>query len=75
LDTNIIIALLEGADTVLSNLDQAAEVFIPAIALGELFFGAANPAVLPRTPSVSSDSRPAGLSFRAILRLLANMGV
>jgi tRNA(fMet)-specific endonuclease VapC len=41
LDTNIIIALLEGDDAVLSNLDQAAEVFIPAVALGELFFGAA----------------------------------
>jgi tRNA(fMet)-specific endonuclease VapC len=41
LDTNIIIALLEGDDSVLSNLDLAPEVFIPAIALGELFFGAA----------------------------------
>ena len=41
LDTNIIIALLEGDETVLSNLDLVQEVFIPAIALGELFFGAA----------------------------------
>lgn len=41
LDTNVIIALLEGDEAVLANLDQAAEVFIPAIALGELFFGAA----------------------------------
>src|SRR2546425_2587040 len=41
LDTNIVIALLQGDDTVLSNLDQAPEVFIPAVALGELFFGAA----------------------------------
>ena len=41
LDTNIVIALLEGDDTVLSNLDQASEVFIPAVVLGELFFGAA----------------------------------
>jgi tRNA(fMet)-specific endonuclease VapC len=40
LDTNIIIALLAGDDAVLSNLGQAAEVFIPAVALGELFFGA-----------------------------------
>jgi len=37
----VIIALMEGDEAVLSNLDQAAEVFIPAIALGELFFGAA----------------------------------
>jgi tRNA(fMet)-specific endonuclease VapC len=41
LDTNIIVALLEGDDTVLSHLDLAAEVFVPAVALGELFFGAA----------------------------------
>lgn len=41
LDTNIVIALLEGDDAVLSSLDRAAEVFIPAVALGELFFGAA----------------------------------
>lgn len=41
LDTNVIIALLEGDDAVLSNLGHASEVFIPAIALGELFFGAA----------------------------------
>jgi len=41
LDTNIVIALLEGDETVLSNLDQAPEVFIPAVAVGELFFGAA----------------------------------
>ena len=41
LDTNIIIALLEGDDAVLSNLDLASEVFVPAVALGELFFGAA----------------------------------
>jgi tRNA(fMet)-specific endonuclease VapC len=41
LDTNIVSALLQGDDAVLSNLDQAPEVFIPAMALGELFFGAA----------------------------------
>jgi len=41
LDTNIIIALLEGDEAVLSNLDQVREAFIPAVALGELFFGAA----------------------------------
>jgi tRNA(fMet)-specific endonuclease VapC len=41
LDTNIVIALLQGDDTVLSNLDRAPEVFIPAVVIGELFFGAA----------------------------------
>lgn len=40
-DTNIVIALLEGDDGVLSNLVRALVVFIPAVALGELFFGAA----------------------------------
>jgi len=41
LDTNIAIALLEGDEAVLSNLDQAREVFVPAIEFGDLFFGAA----------------------------------
>lgn len=41
LDTNVVIALLEGDRSVLSNLDQAPEVFIPAVAIGELFYGAA----------------------------------
>lgn len=41
LDTNIVIALLEGDEAVLSNLEGAPEEFIPAIVVGELFFGAA----------------------------------
>jgi tRNA(fMet)-specific endonuclease VapC len=41
LDTNIVIALLEGEERVLANLDRASEVFVPAVVLGELFFGAA----------------------------------
>ena len=41
LDTNIVIALLQGDGTVLCHLDRAREVFILAVALGELFFGAA----------------------------------
>ena len=44
LDTNIVIAPLQGDDVVLSNLGQAPEVFIPAVVLGELFFGAATSA-------------------------------
>ena len=40
LDTNIVIALLEGDEAVISNLDESGEIFIPAIVLGELFFGA-----------------------------------
>jgi tRNA(fMet)-specific endonuclease VapC len=44
LDTNIVIALLQGDDAVLSNLDRASEVFISVVVLGELFFGAAKSA-------------------------------
>ena len=44
LDTNIVIALLAGDGSVLSNLGRAAEVFLPAVVLGELFFGAAKSA-------------------------------
>ena len=40
LDTNIVIALLDGDDAVLTHLDRAPEVFVPAVVVGELFFGA-----------------------------------
>jgi tRNA(fMet)-specific endonuclease VapC len=44
LDTNVVIALLAGDQTVLAMLERAPEVFIPAIVIGELFFGAAKSA-------------------------------
>jgi tRNA(fMet)-specific endonuclease VapC len=40
LDTNIIIALFASEVSVIDNLAQADEVFIPSIALGELHYGA-----------------------------------
>lgn len=40
LDTNVIIALFASDKSVISLLDAADEVFIPAIALGELYYGA-----------------------------------
>lgn len=40
LDTNIIIALFAGEIAVKNNLGQAEQVFIPAIAVGELCYGA-----------------------------------
>jgi len=42
LDTNIVIALMEGDTELLASLDRAQEVFVPTVVLGELFFGAAN---------------------------------
>ena len=44
LDTNVVIALMEGDEIVLSKLDGASEVFISAMVVGELFFGAAKSA-------------------------------
>jgi tRNA(fMet)-specific endonuclease VapC len=41
LDTNIVIALLNGEQGVRDSLGQAEEVFVPIIALGELYFGVA----------------------------------
>jgi tRNA(fMet)-specific endonuclease VapC len=41
LDTNIVIALMQGEAQVVSQLQTADEVFVPSVALGELFFGAA----------------------------------
>ncbi len=40
LDTNIIIALFASEASIINNLAQADEVFIPSIALGELHYGA-----------------------------------
>lgn len=40
LDTNIIIALFANEESIVNNLAQATEVFVPSIALGELHYGA-----------------------------------
>jgi tRNA(fMet)-specific endonuclease VapC len=40
LDTNIVIALIDGEIAVRERVVQAEQVFIPAPVLGELFFGA-----------------------------------
>jgi tRNA(fMet)-specific endonuclease VapC len=40
LDTNIVIALFAQDAAVVEHLDEAEEVFIPSIVLGELYFGA-----------------------------------
>ena len=73
LDTNVVIAVLAGDEAVLSNLDAAPEVFIPAIVLGELFSEQPSRAGLPRTRQKWSNSRPADPLSRAISRLLGNL--
>lgn len=40
LDTNIIIAIFAGEESVAQELLEAEEVFVPSIVLGELYFGA-----------------------------------
>ncbi|MEO1590471.1 MAG: type II toxin-antitoxin system VapC family toxin [Cyanobacteria bacterium J06632_22] len=40
LDTNIVIGLFAGETAIIRHLSQAAEFFIPTIALGELHYGA-----------------------------------
>lgn len=40
LDTNIIIALFKNDRSVRNQIAQSAEVFVPSIAIGELYFGA-----------------------------------
>lgn len=40
LDTNIIILLFANDKDILKNLSKASEVFIPNIAVGELYYGA-----------------------------------
>ena len=40
LDTNILIALFASDESVKARLAEAEEVFVPSIAVGELFYGA-----------------------------------
>ena len=40
LDTNIIVALFKDDDDVRTQIAASSEVFVPAIAIGELFYGA-----------------------------------
>lgn len=40
LDTNIVIALFADEAVVTERLGEAAEVFIPSVVLGELYYGA-----------------------------------
>jgi tRNA(fMet)-specific endonuclease VapC len=40
LDTNIVIAIFSNDNLVLEPLEMAAEVFVPVIVLGELYYGA-----------------------------------
>lgn len=40
LDTNIVIALFANEPQVISNLQNADEVFVPSIVVGELYYGA-----------------------------------
>jgi tRNA(fMet)-specific endonuclease VapC len=40
LDTNIIISLFNGDNDIYEYIKQADEIFIPSIAIGELYYGA-----------------------------------
>lgn len=40
LDTNIVIALFAGEQSIIDSLKQANEIFIPYIVIGELYYGA-----------------------------------
>jgi len=40
LDTNIVIALFANDQAVVEHLEEADEIFIPSIVLGELYYGA-----------------------------------
>ena len=40
LDTNIIIGLFRGETSVKTQLEKSAEIFVPVIAIGELYYGA-----------------------------------
>ena len=48
LDTNIIVALFKGDENVQAEMAKSKEVFVPSIAIGELYFGAHHSSDLPR---------------------------
>ncbi len=42
LDSNIVIALFSGEQSVLDKIQESAELYLPAIVIGELYYGAFN---------------------------------
>lgn len=42
LDTNIVIAVFSGEESIQRYIEKANEIFIPVIVIGELYFGAYN---------------------------------
>ena len=40
LDTNVIVALFRGDKNVQAEISKSLEVFVPSIAIGELYYGA-----------------------------------
>ena len=42
LDTNIVVAWLNGDLSIAGKVDKAGEIYIPLIVAGELYFGALN---------------------------------
>jgi tRNA(fMet)-specific endonuclease VapC len=40
LDTNIVIAVFSGEESIQRYIEKANEIFIPVIVIGELYFGA-----------------------------------
>ena len=40
LDTNIVVAMINGDPSVTAELEQAEDVYVPSIVLGELYYGA-----------------------------------
>jgi len=56
LDTNIVIALFAGEQSVLDHLKDANEVYIPSIVIGELYFGAHKSSQVIKKPETDWSS-------------------
>lgn len=65
LDTNIVIALFLPEETVQVRLEGAEQVFIPAVVLGELYFGAGKSGRPSANVAASTSSPRAGLCSTA----------
>lgn len=68
LDTNIIVALFKDDDNVRNQIAASPEVFVPAIAIGELYFGAQHSARVEKNMKqvreFSTSGRSTGYSWK-----------
>jgi tRNA(fMet)-specific endonuclease VapC len=75
LDTNIVIALIAEDSSVRQGLELAAEVFVPSIVLGELYYGARSSAQKDRNLARVDEFAAASALLAADAETAADYGL